>query len=296
MKLSCNTIQDLLPLVVEDLASEDTVNLVEEHIRDCPLCRREYEDLKAAKIDYKAKNQLESIPLKKVKRKLKSRNIYIGVLTALIVSLLLFVGLDKLTKPIPLSFQEAIESTEIEDGKIFIEFKEEVSNYNIVSGDYDEINYDIMAWKTSIGNLFERGEAKTTVINIDEEKPVFVRYISQDSELDKFIYGKGQEGHSLTLPRLAMNYYFFLMGIIFLISVILSFIFRRMDRIKKIVNTIMIFSLSYISAHILILFASEGRTHHMSRDLTFVIITTILIFTILLLLVYRDTLMKTKEK
>lgn len=50
MKLSCDTIQDMLPLVAEDLASEDTVKLVKEHIKDCKDCKLEYEDIKETKI------------------------------------------------------------------------------------------------------------------------------------------------------------------------------------------------------------------------------------------------------
>lgn len=295
MKLTCNTIQDVLPLVVEDLASKDTVKLIEDHIENCPKCRTEYEDLLASKIDYKDKDELESIPLKNVKKKLKNKNIYIGLLSALLVSIFLLIGLNVATKPIPLSFEEAVESTQVEDGKVFIKFKPEVSNYNIVSNDYDGIEYEIMAWETNISNLIERSEAKTAVISIDEEEPVIVRFRSQASELDRVIYGKDQEGYSLTLPRLAMNYYLNLMIIGFIISGILSFIFRNMDKINKITKIIMIFAFSYILSHI-VMFGLGGLTHHMKRDLSFVIITSILIFSIFILLVYRDNFIKTKEK
>lgn len=295
MKLTCNTIQDILPLVVEDLASEDTVKLINGHIENCTECSREYEELKSAKLDFKAKNQLESIPLKNINEKLKNMNIYIGLVSALIISLLLIIGLNLATKPIPLSFEEAVESTQVEDGKVFIKFMPEVCNYNIVFNNYNEIEYEVMAWKTNISSLFKRGESKTTVISIDEEKPVLVRYISQASELDKLIYGKDQEEGSLTLPRLAMNYYLVLMTIIFIIIGILSFIFRKMDKINKITKIIMILALSYIFSHI-VMFGFGGSTYHLNRDLSFVIITTILIFSIFILLVYKDNFMKTKEK
>ena len=41
MKLSCETIQDMLPLVADDLASGDTVKLVNNHIKDCEECKQE---------------------------------------------------------------------------------------------------------------------------------------------------------------------------------------------------------------------------------------------------------------
>ena len=284
MKLSCETIKDMLPLVAEDLASEDTVKLVNEHIKNCKECKQEYEEMKEEEAKFIDKERIEAIPLNNIKRKLKNKNIYIGILTALIVSLILLIGVDKATKPIPLSFNKAIESTKNEDGKVFIKFTPEVSNYDIVSyGD----NYDIMAWKTNISKIFESKEPKNTVINVNEEKNVSIHYIDQNGELDKQIYGPHYDGGQITLPRLAMNYYILFMGIILLILCILSIIFRRKDRIMKLISTIMMFPISYIIANILIS-GIGGSTHHIIRDLSFVIIATVLIFSIIISLKHKD--------
>ena len=40
MKVSCDVIQDLLPLYTDQAASADTVALVEEHLASCPACRQ----------------------------------------------------------------------------------------------------------------------------------------------------------------------------------------------------------------------------------------------------------------
>lgn len=282
MKLSCNVIQDILPLAVEDLASKETMVLVNEHIKDCAECRKEYEELKISTVDFMDKKELEAIPLKNVKKKLKNRNIYTGVLTALIISLLLFIGFDKATEPIPLSYVEAIESVENKDGKVFIKFKKEVSNYDIEESRYDEIDYNIMAWKTNIGTLFKESKAKTTVIDIEEGKPVSVHYINQGGGLDIPIYGKYYDGGRATLPRLAMNYYLYIMIVIFMLFMILSLIFRKKDQIKKITMGIMFFSLSYILAHMVVFWGVQGITHHMNRDLSFIAIIAILIFSIII--------------
>lgn len=290
MKLSCGTIQDMLPLVAEDLASEDTVKLVNEHIKNCKECKQEYEEMKEREAKFIDKERIEAIPLNNIKRKLKNKNIYIGILTALIVSLILLIGVDKATKPIPISFNKAIESTKNEDGKLFIKFTPEVSNYNIVSyGD----NYDIMAWKTNISKIFESKEPKNTVINVDEEKNVSIHYIEQNGELDKQIYGRYYHGGRITLPRLAMNYYVCFMGIIFLILCIMSIIFRRKARIMKVISTIMIFSISYIVANIIIS-GIRGSTHHIIRDLWFIVVATILIFSIIISLKYKDSFINNK--
>ena len=39
MKITCDVIQDLIPIVQDDAASEDSRRLVEEHAAQCPSCR-----------------------------------------------------------------------------------------------------------------------------------------------------------------------------------------------------------------------------------------------------------------
>ena len=41
-KINCNVIKDILPLYVDDLASEDTKALVESHLKKCDSCMQEY--------------------------------------------------------------------------------------------------------------------------------------------------------------------------------------------------------------------------------------------------------------
>ena len=42
-KISCNVIQDIMPLYVDEIVSEDTKKLVEEHLKECEDCRKEME-------------------------------------------------------------------------------------------------------------------------------------------------------------------------------------------------------------------------------------------------------------
>ena len=39
MKITCNIIQDMLPLYVDDVLSEDSRKMIEEHLKDCEVCR-----------------------------------------------------------------------------------------------------------------------------------------------------------------------------------------------------------------------------------------------------------------
>ena len=42
MKLSCDIVQDLLPLYEDDLCSQATREAVEEHLRECETCRKQH--------------------------------------------------------------------------------------------------------------------------------------------------------------------------------------------------------------------------------------------------------------
>lgn len=44
-EVKCTIIQDLLPLYVDDVVSEDTKELVEQHLQTCQACQKEYEQM-----------------------------------------------------------------------------------------------------------------------------------------------------------------------------------------------------------------------------------------------------------
>ena len=48
MKITCNIIEDLLPLYVDDMVSEDSRQLVEEHLKTCPACRKMQDERKSS--------------------------------------------------------------------------------------------------------------------------------------------------------------------------------------------------------------------------------------------------------
>lgn len=49
MKITCNIIEDLMPLYVDEVLSDDSCHLVEEHISSCESCKKELEMLKQEK-------------------------------------------------------------------------------------------------------------------------------------------------------------------------------------------------------------------------------------------------------
>ena len=72
MKISCDVIRDLLPLYVEDMLSNDSKNIVDEHIEQCESCRDElknYQEMKYIAVQLtKLKIKVSMIPLIKYGR------------------------------------------------------------------------------------------------------------------------------------------------------------------------------------------------------------------------------------
>lgn len=51
MKVSCNVIFDLIPLVKDGVASDDTTVIVNEHIKCCERCKSEFQTFQTSKIE-----------------------------------------------------------------------------------------------------------------------------------------------------------------------------------------------------------------------------------------------------
>lgn len=85
MKLSCNVIEDLLPLYHDDICSADSKALVDEHLRDCEHCKSALSamdgEIDLGTMDYDGQKALEGIQntWKKSKRKALIKGIAIAL-------------------------------------------------------------------------------------------------------------------------------------------------------------------------------------------------------------------------
>lgn len=70
-KIACEVCMDLIPLVRDGVASEESIKLVEEHIKSCEACKNEYDNFKSIKI--------EDINDKKIIREIKKNLIFIFI-------------------------------------------------------------------------------------------------------------------------------------------------------------------------------------------------------------------------
>ena len=94
MKHECNVARDLMPLVLDDAASEESNQLLTEHLEECDACREYFGGMKAAlPIAAKANSEQEQKAFdtaahkaRKKRRRRIWRNVLIGVLIGALVA------------------------------------------------------------------------------------------------------------------------------------------------------------------------------------------------------------------
>lgn len=87
MNITCNVILDLIPLVVDGVASEDSIIIVNEHVKSCESCKAELENSHTFNVD--------QTPIKdeKIIFTIK-RSIFITQLTILILGAIIGIALS----------------------------------------------------------------------------------------------------------------------------------------------------------------------------------------------------------
>ena len=124
MKISCNVIEDLLPLYHDNVCSNDSRLLVAEHLKECENCRS-----LLSKIDDNMKVTDtcidDSKPLKAIRdtwEKSKKKAFVKGSIIAIVVCMLLMGGYLGLTQwkciPVSPNLLEVTEVSQLSDGRI----------------------------------------------------------------------------------------------------------------------------------------------------------------------------------
>jgi predicted anti-sigma-YlaC factor YlaD len=98
MKLSCDIIKDLLPLYHDDVCSNDSKTMVEEHLANCDDCKAELQAMDGLTITGTEKNMNKARAVKNISIKWKrgmKKSLLEGILIAIVafalVALVLYV-------------------------------------------------------------------------------------------------------------------------------------------------------------------------------------------------------------
>jgi hypothetical protein len=121
-EIKCSVIQDLLPLYVDEVVSDDTKSLVNEHLLTCEICKNEYEQMKGTiYVPIENKATLFSQLNKRWNRK-KWLLIFGSVLTTTtLIGFALFSFIFYYEKPIPYT-ADLFQLEEMADGTLVLNY------------------------------------------------------------------------------------------------------------------------------------------------------------------------------
>lgn len=85
-KVGCKVIQDLMPLYIDDIVSDETKELVEEHIKECETCQQELSILKEISAsDFKIEEAYDDTNvIRSLKQKIRRKQIIIALVVLVI--------------------------------------------------------------------------------------------------------------------------------------------------------------------------------------------------------------------
>lgn len=283
MNKECHIIRDVLPLYVENIASDETKTFVEEHIADCAECRGQLENMK---VPSELPAKMGTAPLKNLKRKLFRKKIAIIAFTAAIVFAVVVTGFAFLTSPQYLPYSDDILTlSETGNGTLICSFRNDVTGYNIernLSGDGQTFEYHISAWKTAFDEYFAKNGKQSIIIEPKDGIKTTVYYSLNNTADDILIYGSSPYDAIRSLPRLVLGYYLLLAIIAGGVLAVLMLIFRKKTVLRLWTERFLLFPASYIVGHVCIKGFST-TTYSSQRDFLIILLVTILIYLVCLL-------------
>ena len=304
MKKECSIVRDLLPLYVEQMVSADTGEFVKEHLEGCGECLAEYERIKQPRsLDEdkrKVENREAAAPLVNLKQKLWKQKVKTVLCTGLLLVALFVSAFACLSIPVYFPYEEDLFTIKDNGGEsITITFDERVTDYLLVTDAYNcpeegitegMGTYQISAWSSLWSKWFsKRGEQSVTIQKgVTEEISVY--YTSNDGREDVCVYGEPiTSGGVVTLPRLVLGYYFVLAVVCAAVLLVIWFFVRRKAKGKAVIETILLYPVSYCIAHVIIS-GHRPSTYAAQRDFLFIVLVSILIYSGALLArsIYRE--------
>lgn len=287
--IGCNVIRDLLPLYIEGMACEDSVRLVQSHIETCQGCKSVLQGMRE---DAKLQIRDHEESLWKLNKQIQKRKTTAMLFAFLLSVSILLSAFMYLTMPVYLPADEGVSTLIVApDNTLCVVLGAEVEGYEIwnspINANKDASSITILTWKTRLGQLlscfdigekipeeFDKvGETYLQDTNYQIHASISVpdscrqiKYASHDgSTEDTYIYGANLTERSITLPRLAMSYYFYFSLAAGILFVILWMIFRK-TKIRKGILGCAFFSFSFAVSEILVM-GGNFMTHHMGRAL-----------------------------
>ena len=279
MKIPCAVIRDLLPLYAEDLTSEESKQVVDEHLADCPDCRARLEALRQPA----APEPDAAETLRGVKKSLRRRRLLTALLAALLVFLPLFSLLARSTDKIAVPWEADLVRVESADGGLRLSFDGRISALEAelcTDPDNGETTLLLQGWSDRWSGRPDAAHERGSYAISTLPDRVIYGYGFRDMG-QKFLYGKPMNGGTVILPRLTLGYYVLIALATAAIFGLLWLIFRK-KKAADLLRALFFAALSYPVGHLLV----KGRqtfSFFLVRDLAFILIAAAAVWGLLML-------------
>lgn len=286
MKLTCRVICDILPLYAEGIASEDSKNIIEEHIHSCENCKKYLKELETpAGIGVVAGD----VPLKKLKKKLfqkKMQTITVSILSALLIAVIIGANL---AAPSYFPFSENLVSlTESKDGVVYVFFADDVTGYGISavpSDDESGYAYHIVAWDRILDKTLSNSDTKNVVLNPDGEKVSAVYYYETDGSGEILLYGEQQNPSGVLIKQPNLMLFVIFSVLLAIVCLVLFLIFRKNQKAAMLIQSIFLLPVSYLLIHVLVKgFSTAG--YSTAKDFWRILLVLIPVYCVLMIVSY----------
>ena len=256
MKVSCNVIQDLLPLYVEGMLSQDSKSLVEEHLDDCNDCKSSFSEMQSSNT---LQIDTDTTPLNNLKIRLHKSKMHTILFTAMLTVVAVILIMYYLTAPDFIDYSE--ENITIKDAGnelVVAEFDDNVYGYDLESSkseDNDGYIYHITTWDSKWNNISNKSNVNNTVLNPNGENVVSVYYYQVNGDEDILIYGRNTipNGGVVTLPRLVLGYYMIIGIGLAIVLGLMCIAFRNNKKAINVLSKLFLLPVSYLIAHVLVM-------------------------------------------
>ena len=310
-KVNCEVIEDLLPIYIENMASPSSRTLVEEHLVSCENCRKIKDSMQAS--IYLPKD-IDTKPLEKISKHLFKKKVMTISLTVLCMTLLAVLMIVHLNCPITIPYEEIADTIEFQDSdddSIMLSMYNPGGNVEFSKqiGE-DGLAVAFIRCYTTRWNQLTGKEGKTEIFQIGDifdltDKPVKRIYYYPSKESGEAICIYEAEDTVFTsmgvmvLPRLTLNYYILLAGILAIIGFLSCFIFRKDAKKFILALKISLFPVVYVISSFLVL-SGKGEiydaVYYFAGIMMVTIVAYIMIYWIIDYICYRQELKKRDEK
>ena len=265
----CGIVKDLLPLVAEELASEESTAFVKEHLKTCADCKAAFDAMQAPV------EAEPAAPLKTVRKAVKRRGWLIAGLIACLVAALIFGVFARLTKPIVIhSAYEAFESVQIDEKQVRL-----YPTQNTRLMQENETGSVHIGAYTTLWDLWTEGPDRFRSYEVNLNGVDAILFEPYDNTDHEILYQR--DGYPVeagfALPRLVMNYYFLmaLAGTAILALVWLVLRLCKKEKGARVLGVLLILAGSFVIAFLAAGF--PATTIAPARELAFVLVIALLL-------------------